>query len=124
MNTDAFLARLLEEGIKPYAEKLARILLTGDIAVVVFEPHASSRPAMRALGWDGKSAVFAMPNNIRKRLAKNIDAVTSAWLTNGNVGRIFVCVHFGTLLVNFVEELGFSIEPGSLDAPIQEQQLN
>jgi len=110
--------RLLNEGVKPYAEELAPILAAGKIAIVVFEPNESAKPVFRAMGWDGKAAVFPMSNAVRERLAK-IDTVTAAWVNRKpkpTVGRLFVCSGIGTLLVNSAPGRGFWIEPGSLES--------
>jgi hypothetical protein len=111
--------RLLEDGIKPHIEAIAPIAMNGGIAVVVFEPGAELRDALRNIGWDGTAAVFelsaARAGAMASESAKLGDSVTQAWLTRPRTGRIFLWAEAGTLLVNFVAGSGFSIEPGSLE---------
>jgi hypothetical protein len=76
--SDATMNRLLEEGIKPHAEEVARICLEGGIACVVFEPGPEWQHALRSHGWNGEP-VFALPAKIRERLAKS-DHVTKRWV--------------------------------------------
>ncbi len=119
--SEALLRRLLDEGIKPYTDDLAPILVAGDVAIVVFEPaktDAEMMAALRAMGWDGKTPVFRMSNGYRKRLARNSDAVTAAWLMRRakNVGRLSVWTGRANFLVNFTPGQGYSFEPGSLDS--------
>lgn len=108
--------RLLAEGIKPYADRLAEIMVTGAVAVVVFKPQKFGRSAARELGWDGKAPVFELREPTRRWFSALSDAVTAAWLESGREGRIFVIAGYATLLANYVPGKGFMLEPGSTDA--------
>ncbi len=108
--------RVMDEGIRPHSEALARIALARDVAVAVFEVNDRNKWVLRTMGWDGRAAVFPMPNDYRKRLARISDTVTAAWLTRdpANVARVFVWSGIGTILLNFALKRGWWIEPGSL----------
>lgn len=117
MSGDA-MDRILEQGIKPHVEAIARIGLDGDLAVVVFEPSDEAKPALAAFGWDGKP-VFSVNRTRAIKLMEKSDPVTRAWVAKKSSAeciRIFVFVHLGTLLVNYRPGEGYSLEPGSTDA--------
>lgn len=113
----AFYNELLEQGIKPRAMDIATITITGEIAVVMWDVAEGSMPAARKLGFDGTTPVFKMARGARKRMAAVCasmgDAITPRWLAGKRTGRIFVISGSGTWLVNFTEDRGYSIEPGS-----------
>lgn len=113
--------RIFLEGIKPHAPAIAKIALRGDIAVVVFEVEEELKEALRNLGWRGE-AVFALNREHAERMAAaaKCDAVTAAWLRRHvkNEARIFLWVHYGTLLVNYLPGTGFSFEAGSTDREV------
>jgi len=112
--------RLLSEGIHAHAQDIAPIIANGGIAVVVYKPHDLAREAARAVGWDGESATFKLSNAARQRLIASLlrrdDAVTCRWLRGNRAGRIFMISGAGTLLINFVPGVGYSLEPGSTDS--------
>jgi hypothetical protein len=118
MRTPPSLVALLEHTIKPNAETIAEICVSGGIALVVRNPSDQGRRAAAALGWDGTSA-FEMSMGQRKRMAEECekvgDAVTARWLRRSGPGpgRIFAIAGNGTLLVNFEPGVGYSLEPGS-----------
>jgi hypothetical protein len=114
-----------EEAFSRLSEHIAKIIAAGRIAVVVHEPHPEVLDGIAALGGGRSTAtrVFALAPKRAKRLARIFsrvnDLVTAKWLKRvdtASTGRLYVCVHLGTLLVNYVEGEGFSIEPGSVDA--------
>ena len=111
--------QLLDDGIKPHVEAIAPIAMNGGIAVVVFEPDAELRDALRNIGWDGTAAVFELSAGRAAAMAEGCarlgDTVTQAWLLRAGTGRIFLWAQSATLLVNFVAGRGFSTEPGSLE---------
>ena len=77
--------------------------------------------AAKALGWIGKRVEV---RRIRQRRADKIaaaltanDAPAAAWFRRHEPGRILVMAHSGgNLLVNHEAGVGYSIEPGTLDA--------
>lgn len=117
-NAEYLMHRLLEKGIKPHAEAIARIAATGGIAVVVWEVDESNlRKLLRAEGWRPSSPVFPMTPRMKAALDAT-DFVTCRWLKMRSdlcVTRLFVVVRDGTLLVNYTPSEGFSLEPGSTD---------
>jgi hypothetical protein len=103
------LERILEQGIKPHADAIAPIVIDGEgVAVVVFEPALEAVTAAQHYGWDGKAKVFKL--DARKAQG---DSITARWFSSGRPGRIFVISGKGTLLVNYAQGAGFTLEPGS-----------
>jgi hypothetical protein len=117
----AFFRRLLAEAIQPHAQAIAEIWSDNEVAVVFFEATERARDEAREVfGWDGASAVFAMPEENVRRLAAGCkqmgDNVTPNWIAAKRPGRVFALVHDGsTFLLNCGDE-GWSLEPNSLDA--------
>lgn len=107
---------LMEECIKPNAERLAKIMMAGEIAFAVYKPDAAW---CKALGIPSgtHTAVAKMPGPVRKNLIEKGDSVTSRWARGGRTGRVFAIVNSGSVLLNFAEGAngGWSIEPGSTD---------
>lgn len=102
---------LHEEGIAPNAEAIARINLAGGLPVLVFQLHPSCRRGAKSMGWTGE-AVFELSPAVQKRLAR-ADPVTRRWVQRKGTHRLFVLVHFGSLLLNFTPGEGWDLEPGS-----------
>jgi len=121
MTTDKarrFLDSLLEKSIRPNVGALARILLRGEIAVLLHDPAPFWNEALAAMGWDGRAKVFALDGALAMRTIGQSDPVTAAWVQRrcrGGVGRIFVVARAGSLLVNYQPGKGYRIEPGSTD---------
>jgi hypothetical protein len=114
---------IIDNCFTPHATELAAITDRGEIAVVVFDPDPAStvmQQALRDLGWDGASVVFQLGAGLKKRLiadsVEHADLVTARWLRGGRTGRIFLWTGRGTLLINFQQGVGYSLEPGSSDA--------
>ena len=115
----AALQKRISDAIQADVEEFARIAIEGDVAVLALAPTKEAGDAARAAGWDGTSpSSWRMSEAVRKRLIKNSDTVTAAWLSGvrPNHARIFVFMEGGTLLVNFVPTKGFYFEPASLDS--------
>jgi hypothetical protein len=112
--------RVVLEGIRPNIEEINRAFAYKKIAVLVFEPHPISIPYLRSLGWDEKSPIFTLSNARAKEQAEDSEAqgddVTVRWFRSGKAGRIYVCAHMGTYLLNYNHHKGFYIEPGSSTA--------
>lgn len=111
--------RLLNEAIKPQAQAIANLISRGHIAVVPFEPTGGGLGYLQNWGWKGES-VYRMTTRQRKTMAEVCrgcgDEITARWiLSKGREGRIFVIWGESTLLVNFVPDEGYSLEPGSTD---------
>jgi hypothetical protein len=115
-SSEAFMGRLIDEGIRPHAEQIASIIVDGrGIAVVVYELRVNWHEAARMMGWDGEASIFRLTRKAARRLA-TLDAVTARWVNSKRPGRILVLSgEGGTLLLNFTDGVGFSIEPGSTD---------
>jgi hypothetical protein len=118
---EKFMNRILDEGVKPHAETIAKIALNRDVAVVAFEVVDDPpivKESLRSLGWHGEP-VFALNRTRAEQMAvesaKRNDPVTAAWLRRRTMGRIYLCTGAGTLLVNYDEKSGYSLEPGSSD---------
>lgn len=114
------LSYVLDDHIKPNALAIAEIVAAGGIAVVVANLSALSVQFAKALGWDGKAAVFRMSAKGRRVFAagskQNADHVTASWLVAKRDGRILYVEHSSTLLINFTPGEGYSLEPGSTDS--------
>lgn len=112
--------RILELGIKAHAELLVPILVTDAIAVAVFEPSPQIRQVATTLGWDGEAPVFRMSRAVQKMAARSFaddgDHVSARWHAAKRPGRILMLVHSGTILINFTDEDGYRVEPGSRNA--------
>jgi hypothetical protein len=112
--------RLLNEAVKPNAEKIARIMFTGAVAVVV---HAladeGAKEGARNLGWDGRSTVFELSPAKLKWFASVLrgigDSAAADWLMNGAPGRMFVMTGYGTLCLNHEVGRGWTAAPGTSD---------
>jgi hypothetical protein len=80
------------------------------------------------VGWDGKSPVFALSDvRTRKQAADSEeqgDDVTVRWFRSNRQGRIYVCAHMGTYLLNADPKKGFYIEPGSSTAEFEAKFAN
>ena|ERR1044071_1867872 len=114
---------IIDNCFVPNADVLAGIIGRGEIAVAVYdldEADAFMQQAVRDIGWDGTSAVFRLLARHRKRLIEHseeyADHVTARWLRGARTGRIFLWTGRGTLLINYQPGVGYSLEPGSLDA--------
>ena len=119
--TATFLDRLLNEGIKPHAETISPIHLSGGIAVVVYNWHGDDE-TLEACATGRGAQAFRLPPRVKNQL-RDADHITRAWCDRKGPGRLFVLTGRGTFLVNFDPESGgYSFEPGSLDA--QKQHLN
>ncbi len=98
---------------------IAEIVLNGGVAVVVYEPDPENLPALRDFGWDGKSAVFKLRWSGALRMAQGCaevgDHVTGRWLFRRGTHRVLLAMHKGSLLFNYSENGGWSLEPGSTD---------
>jgi hypothetical protein len=117
--SQAFLDRLLEEGIKPHAMTIAIASAAGEVSVVFYDVASEfpvSVAAARALGWrGGRSECIPLNRTHAERIADKLpSAVPSAkWLRGRRPGRIFVCTGGGSLCVNYEPGVGFSLEPGT-----------
>lgn len=117
---DDILGRLLNEAIKPHAERIAELAERRRFVAVVFEPHEDAVKFARALGWDRSTPIFGLRETRVRRLAE-IDHACERWFaTKPCIDHIkaFVIMHRGTLLLNFEPDRGWYIEPGSTDASI------
>ena len=118
--TQKYLDRLLDEGIKPNAQKIAPIFLSQDVALLFFNPGPGSdvRKAAKLMGWKGREIeVRRMPEAMAQMLAASLmpGDPAAGWLLHRRQGRVFVVMESGTLCVNHVPGEGFSIEPGTTD---------
>ncbi len=120
MDMQRKLKREIAEALRPHAAELAQKRgAAWEVAILVLHPADDlAQRAARAAGWDGRTdpALFWMPSDDRKRLAKNSDAVTAGWLLRDvRHPRIFVFAGRGTFLLNIKTD-GYSFERGSLDS--------
>lgn len=109
---------IIGASVKQNWDTIARIIGVGGVAVVVIQPKGKlSKATLRELGWDGRSEVFRMADEIREWMAGISDTLTAAWLRRDSevVGRLFVFVDHANFLVNYTLGKGLSFEPGSLD---------
>jgi hypothetical protein len=111
---------LMNKGIRPNAEAIARIGVDGDIAVLVVNPMGGTKRLAQALGWTPKRPVLRLARSRMEALA-NADAVTASWVRRPRPDtlRIFVLMEHGTLLVNFEPNRGYYIEPGSSEIELE-----
>src|SRR5512137_2293047 len=92
------LHRIVNAALRPHAPTIAVIGFTGNVAVVVHEPGETGRTKARALGWDGKDAVFQLTPEGKKTLSLSTapsDAAVAKWLDRkfepaAPVARIYV----------------------------------
>ncbi len=115
--------RLVELGLKPQAETLARAYVAGDVAVVFFEVGPSAQPAAHALGWNGQDGATRITRTRARKLADALegshpgDRAGISWLRSRERGRIFVVTGNGTLMLNGGTEAGgYVIAPGTFAA--------
>lgn len=106
----------LRELFKANFDALDEIMSTGEIAGFIWKV---SPDVLKSFGVGPGEGPFVvkLPGSVRKNL-KNSDAVTSQWVRGGRTGRVFVVWTVGTLLVNFNNGIGWSLEPGSTDAEV------
>jgi len=115
---------LHRHGIAPNAHTIAQIWGRRGIACLVFEiaPEYASGP--QSLGWDGIEAVFELTSEAATNMAQALqtlapdDVAAIRWLTCSwaeRPYRLLVFIHQGTLLLNYVMDQGFSLEPGTQD---------
>lgn len=119
----AFMDRLVELGLKPQAETLARAYVAGDVAVVFFEVGAWAQSAARAHGWNGQDGATWITKTRAMKLADALershpgDHAGTSWLRSRERGRIFVVTGNGTVMLNGVPEAGgYVIAPGTFAA--------
>jgi hypothetical protein len=105
-----------------HADLLLPIFNRGGVAIAFYE--FADETTARAWGWSPERPILAMPRKLKKRLAQT-DKATKRWLAEPHFGphRVFMCVHRGTFLVNYVEGEGFSLEPGSIDAEREDAEM-
>ena len=122
-----FLDEFLAEAIKPQWDAIEPIIDTGEIAVVVWNLDVQSSKAANMIGWDGKTSVFPMTQAVRRKMAAGCaslgDDITGRWLTGKCGKRIFAMTRLGTLLVNYADGLGFSVQPASTSEPIPSRAM-
>src|SRR5512138_998018 len=107
--TDEELHRIVNQGVRPHAPRVAEIGFSGDVAVVLFEPGEDARATARAIGWDGTGPVFRLPEEGRTLLAGPGTAAETRmakWLRRKldpavPVARVLVLTGDRTLLVNY-----------------------
>jgi hypothetical protein len=111
--------RIHRDALAPNAEAIARIVLGGDIAVVVHNARPEMLDMARDIGWDGEASVFRMSNVMRKRFARVLknqgDRVAHDWLMRKSKCRVFLIIELANFLMNF-DGCDWSVEPGSTDA--------
>lgn len=111
------LNRLLQEGIKPHARRIAELGIQGRFACVVFEPGPTAITILKAMNRHSAGPVFALSECEVAMLAAS-DQVAERWFSsrpNARKQEIFAFVQEGTPLINHEHRLGFSLEPGSTD---------
>ncbi len=119
-----FLVSLMRGSIHRFRDLLDRIFWDRDIAVLVHEPDHYWRLALKDLGWDGYSRIFAANRSLLGNTIGRSDPVIAAWARRKfdsiTGGRILVVTRTGSLLLNYSHKLGISLEPGSVDADMAE----
>ena len=113
--------RLLDEAIKPNAQKIARICLERDVALIFFAPGPDPdvRAAAKKMGWKGgRIEVRRMTRRSARDFADLLHPgdPAAAWFRRRVEGRIFVVMEGGTLCVNFIPGCGFTLEPGTTNS--------
>jgi hypothetical protein len=115
--------RVISGALRPRAPEIAVMGFTGHVVVAVFELGERAREEALAIGWDGKSAVFALSEEGRKVLLGSslVESPTAKWLrkkfeASSPVARIYVLTGETALLVNYSAFGGWSLEPASGDA--------
>lgn len=96
-------SKIIDQGIRPHAAELSAIMVTNDVACVVFEPSTTMVQSCLKLGWDGESPVFRLDSSVQTKLAtslRNKYPICSNWLLRSGYGRILVIYRDGTLLLN------------------------
>ena len=119
--TKTIFDRILEEGIKPNVETIARAHANGEVAIVFFEVAADdpeSKEGAKALGWLGSLCECVPMNRTRaEALANALPQVDPAarWLRGRRPGRIFLFVQRGTFCIDYELGKGYSFAPGTTD---------
>jgi len=109
---------IIDDGLAPHADLIARIISSGDIACVFFNVHEANLSAAQTLGFTGEGSVLRMSNAVRKRFVERLratgDTVTVNWLERKARNRIFLMVELASFLINVEPGKGIQLEPGSL----------
>jgi len=119
--SDAFLERLLQEGIKAKKDEIAQVWDKGDVAVLFYNVDRTDELAVRSAtsgGWTGERVeVHRLKRKRAVAFADNLPPGDPAarWLRLRGFGRILVWNGTGSLCVNFDPAKGYSIAPGTLD---------
>jgi hypothetical protein len=115
--TEAFKAWVIDKAIQPNAEEIGRIANTDGIAVVVYRPEGAARILAERLGWKA-AAVFRLSAEDIAWYSDAVHPVTAKWLRREADGSARMLVIAGTeaLLLNYSDQRGYWIEPGSTDA--------
>jgi hypothetical protein len=115
------LDRILQSGIKPHVNEIARIAAGRGIAVVLFNACDAAIEVLQHSGWKGEMC-FRMTTKFRKAFAKNLadigDTAAARWLLrkpNKQEARVFLFVDSATLCLNCGPD-GWYPEPGTIDA--------
>jgi hypothetical protein len=104
----------LQAAVLPHAQAILDNAFNGRVTIVVSDPGALARKVAQEAGWDGKRACFPMPEEFRRTLAIESDAITAAWLERGGqIARVLVMMGTERFLLNFTESLGWHLEPDS-----------
>lgn len=108
------LMEALEAEVLPHAQAILDNAFNGLVTIVVSDPGALARKVAQEARWDGTRPCFPMPEEFRRTLAHESDAITAAWLERGGqIARVFVMMGKETFLLNFTESLGWHLEPDS-----------
>ena len=115
------LGKELNDVVQSHRERICRIFLEGDVAVLFHRVRPEDEVFARLLGWSGKGSEVVRMN--KTRAARFADALERecpgdgavAWLRRRHGHRLFIVAAGGTLCRDFVPGTGFVDAPGTLD---------
>lgn len=110
-------AAFLKAATDAHVDEIAEVCERGEVAVVFHEIAPKYAADFRRYGYPERQ-VIPLPKRLRRALCNlPADPVTRHWLEHEREGvaRVLLFIHEGSFLVNFHEERGWWIEPGSLD---------
>lgn len=123
MNTSRdFMEKLVDKLLDRNKETIISITLEGELPVAVQGAKRVAVPALKQLGWNGRSKLFGVPKYKAHQLLGDADAVTGPWITRERIDSVpvLLVVGAGTVLLNIVRQgngtVTVEVEPGSLDS--------
>lgn len=122
-DSNAAAKQLIEEAvtarIRPQWKKIERIMLDGDVAIVLHEPDLSNESMSKILRWVDASRgdIQQLTRTRAMRVFSEVEPKMRAWITSrvpAGQARIFLLTRNAYFLLNHTDARSFWIEPGTL----------